>query len=313
MDYAPQELGIYDTRYENLMESDCRSCHGNSLAERHHATPLVVTEHRCIACHEVDPTAPSGVKVVRDCTTSGCHSSQDLDTNGWHHNTDPSGSSNCVTCHNPDLIAEITPIRDISLYPPSVVTPTPFSCENCHWAQVVSTGHPSTNDHYSEYGEFMGFYEYGKPIAANDETHHMHGQGNVYPACYQCHSQNPDDPSWDPFNPLVIRYCESCHSIGTLHRIGPHVQNTKGWRALGFHTPGAPDPDDYTDVDPTEYATFTADQQCFGCHADKLGLVLEPPPVPPSPPAIDQEAIGIQPSHGCCGTIVTLRGSNFGE
>ncbi|MEW5801657.1 MAG: hypothetical protein AB1847_06080 [bacterium] len=321
MDYAPQELGIYDTRYENLTETDCRSCHGNSLAERHHATPLAVQEQRCIVCHEVSPGAPSGVSVIRDCTTSGCHSSQDLDTNGWHHNTDMSGSSNCVACHSPDLIAEITPVRDMSMYPPSVVTPTPFSCENCHWEQTASVtkdpqspGHPSTQEHFNEHGEYIGFYEYGKPVCANYDTHHMNFQGNMAYNCYRCHSQNPNNPNWDPFDPHLIRYCEICHSISTLHRIGPHVQNTNGWRAKGFHVSSSDDPDDYFDVDPTEYGQFTADQQCMGCHADLFGVALPEPPTPPAaPPALDEEAIGIQPSHGCCGTVVTLRGANFGE
>jgi len=310
MDYAPQEIGIYDTNYQSLTESDCRGCHGDNLAERHHATPLVATEHRCIVCHEVIST---GVSVIRDCTTSGCHSNADLGTNGWHHNTDASGSSNCVACHSPNLISEITPIRDISLYPPSVVTPTPFSCENCHWEQTVSGGHPSTLDHFNEQGEDIGFYEYGKPIAANYNTHHMGGQGNVYDKCYQCHAQNPYSPNWDPFDQLAIRYCEVCHSVDSLHRIGPHVQNTNGWKAVGFHTEGATDPDDYTDFDPTGYGTFIADQQCSGCHVDLVDVVLPPPITPPGPPAIDTEVEGIQPNHACCGTVVTLRGTNFGE
>ncbi|MEW6379243.1 MAG: hypothetical protein AB1611_06515 [bacterium] len=328
MDYVPQEIGIYDTTYGNLIESDCRSCHGNSLADRHHATPTVVRDRRCIVCHQVDPASPSGVFIIRDCTTGGCHSQFDLDANGWHHATDMSSSGNCVTCHNPGLIEPITPRRDLSLYPPSVVTPTPFSCENCHWEQVASAtgnpdnpGHPSTYSHVNDKGEFMGFFEYQKPIAGNSQTHHMGFLGNVASECYRCHSQNPTNPSWDPFNPQLIRYCEICHSIATLHRIGPHVQNTNGWEAVGFHVSGSSDPTDY---DPVRYRTwdlagpylpeaepgFTADQQCFGCHGDN---VPAPPPPPPSPPIIDDSAAGIQPSHGCCGAIVTLRGAYFGE
>lgn len=329
MDYVPQEIGIYDTAYGNLTESDCRGCHGSSLADRHHATSTVARDRRCTACHEVDASAPSGVSTVRDCMTSGCHSQYDLDANGWHHNTDLSGSSNCVACHDPSLIAQISPLRDLSLYPPSVITPTPFSCENCHWEQAASTtanpdspGHPSTYNHYTNQGDFTGFYEYGKPIYGNLDTHHMNFQGNVSSGCYQCHSQNPSSPSWDPYNPLLIRYCEVCHSAATLHRIGPHVQNTNGWEAVGFHVPF--DNNDAADFDPVRYRTcdatgpylperepgFTADQQCFGCHGDK---VPQPPAPPASPPVIDDSAAGILPSHGCGGTLVTLRGTYFGE
>jgi|GEM_PF-1607360 len=328
MDYVPQEIGIYDTLYENLTESDCRSCHGSSLADRHHATPTVVNERKCIVCHEVNPDLPSGVAIIRDCTTGGCHSQWDLDSNGWHHNTDMSGSGNCVTCHDPSLIEPITPIRDFNMYPPSVVTPSPFSCENCHWEQVASItedpqnpGHPSTYNHVNDKGEFIGFYEYGKPIVGNYQTHHMGFLGNVASECYRCHSLNPQSPSWNPFEQQLIRYCEICHSIGTLHRIGPHVKNTNGWEAVGFHVAGNSDP---ADLDPIRYRTwdspsyapqvqpgFSADEQCFGCHGDNVPLL--PPPPPPQVPVIDNSADGIQPSHGCCGAIVTLRGAYFGE
>ena len=36
MDYVSQEIGMYDTLYWELDESDCRRCHGNNLADRHH-------------------------------------------------------------------------------------------------------------------------------------------------------------------------------------------------------------------------------------------------------------------------------------
>jgi hypothetical protein len=317
MDYVPQEIGIYDTLYGELTESDCRGCHGNSLAERHHATPLVVKDHQCNACHGVLPDG--GVSIIRNCTTSGCHGQNDLDTNGWHHNTDMSDSGSCVACHNPNLISEITPVRDLDLYPPSVVTPTPFSCENCHWEQGCSPaqgadpthpGHPSTFNHYNDLGESIGFYEYSKSIYGNFDTHHMGFKGNIVPfECYQCHAQNPQSPSWDPFDPQIIRSCEICHSIDTLHKIGPHVHNTNGWMATGFHT--ATGQDDPSDVDPTVYTTFTADQQCFGCHGDAVPEYT--PSVSPMKPALDTSVGGTQPNHGGCGALVALRGTAFGD
>jgi len=306
MDYVPQELGIYDGMYSELNETDCRFCHGNSLADRHHATPTVIENRQCIPCHEIIVEAP-GVVVIHDCLTSGCHSQGDLIDNGWHHLTDLSESDNCVACHNPNLIAEISPLRDFGMYPPSVVTPTPFSCENCHWGQEVSGGHPSTNDHVNMWDDYIGSYEYGKEISGNFDTHHMGFYGNVATDCYNCHSLNPDDLSWDPYDENLIRYCERCHDISTLHTIGPHVQDTPGWEAAGFHIGGSTDP---TDVDPSAYRTFLADEQCFGCHGDDI---IDPPPPPSELPAIDTSAAGIVPNHGSWGSNVTLRGENFGE
>ena len=123
MDYVPQDLGIYDTTYENMDEGICRSCHGNSLADRHHLSEPALN-HECIICHELG--GPQGVAVVHDCKTAGCHSSADL-ANGWHHATDAADSNDCTACHDPNIIAALTPVRDYDLYPPTIITPTPFS------------------------------------------------------------------------------------------------------------------------------------------------------------------------------------------
>ena len=331
MDYVPQEIGIHDTVYWELEESDCRRCHGNSLADRHHLTDTVVVYGLCTPCHEVIAEPPF-VVVIRDCLTSGCHSWDDVDTNGWHHNTDLAASGNCVSCHNPNLIGEITPLRDLQTYPPSIVTPTPFSCENCHWGQdrmpggdPDNPGHLSTYEHYNIFGDFVGFYEYSNPIYDNFHTHHMGFRGNVASECYRCHSQDPNHPDWDPYNPELIRYCEKCHSVESLHSISPHVQDTNGWEAVGFHVPLSNT--QTRDVDPTVYRTwdpvgpyepettpgFTVDQMCVGCHGDE---VPDPPPTDPCAghaPTIDTTVAGIQPKSGACGTIVTLRGQHFGE
>ncbi|MBW2109220.1 MAG: hypothetical protein JRI36_11235 [Deltaproteobacteria bacterium] len=49
MDFVPQNFGIYDTYYEFFRESDCRSCHGASTAERHHATEEAAAGN-CLFC-----------------------------------------------------------------------------------------------------------------------------------------------------------------------------------------------------------------------------------------------------------------------
>src|SRR3989304_8815028 len=198
MDYVPQEIGIYDTMYYEHAEHNCRKCHGNSTADRHHGTPMVVRDNLCTPCHAVctpgSPNCENGITIKRNCLTTGCHSWNEVQFGNqkWHHNTDMAQSENCIACHDPNLIQEITPFRDFEMYPPSVVTPTPFSCENCHWEQAVvvkvpannpnNPGHPSTYYHEDEWGNQVvppGVWEYGKPLYGNFDTHHMDFVGEV--------------------------------------------------------------------------------------------------------------------------------------
>jgi hypothetical protein len=354
MDYVPQEIGIYDTMYDHQTANGCRKCHGNSLADRHHGLPIVVKDHKCLTCHPIctvgNPNCENGITIKRNCLAIGCHSPADVQfgNGAGHHNTDMAQSENCIACHDPNLIEEITPFRSHEMYPPTVITPTPFSCENCHYPQglVAGTtppdgdtpGHPSTYDHYDLWGNCVGFAEYGKPISGNMDTHHMDLIGSVATECYKCHSQDPDDPSWDPNNPELMRYCMICHSMRTLHSIGPHVSPHPGWLPVGFHAnpgdpivPGGggpgPNPVDYATWDynpcgpnpnpPFPYAPqvtpgYTADRQCFGCHGGDV------PPWEPGnigqDPVIDTDPVlGMQPTAGSCGAIVTLRGDYFGS
>jgi hypothetical protein len=330
MDYVPQELGFYDTDYTNWDEAGCRSCHGYSIADRHHGVPMVVNDHQCYTCHPLctkgAPHCENGITINRNCLTSGCHSWNDVQYGNqkWHHNTDLSDPENCVVCHNPNLVEEIGPFRSFVQYPPSVVTPTPFSCENCHWEQDVvnqpgtpnAPGHPSTYEHKDVLGDDVGFYEYTRPIFNNIDTHHMDFVGNVASDCDRCHSQDPDLPSWDPNNPELIRYCEICHSIRTLHIIQPHLADTNGWAAIGFHAGGGGSvPTTYRKfgdlpyVPPQVNPGFYLTEMCWACHADNV--------VPYEwfftyVPAIDTIG-GISPTAGSCGMIGQLRGNFFGE
>jgi hypothetical protein len=325
MDYVPQEIGIYDTVYSELTEQDCRTCHGNSTADRHHGVPIVVNDHLCSPCHPTctvgSPDCENGITIHRNCLTSGCHSWDDVQSGNkkWHHNTDMSDSDNCITCHDPNIIDKITPLHDLQTYPPTVVTPTPFSCENCHYNQSVSVGigpnhpgHPSTYQHYDQWGNLINFYEYNKPIYSNMDTHHMGFEGNVSNKCYKCHSLDPSNPSWDPDNPELIRYCEICHSIRTLHAIGPHVSEHDGWKPVGFHAGGGgPDPTIYAKWGSTPYAPqvkpgYTVDMQCFGCHGDTVPSFEEDSSCEP---VIDSQST----VAGSCGMVVTLKGNCFGE
>jgi len=319
LDYVPQERGVYDGEYQDNNEASCRSCHGNSLADRHHLTEYVVRDRTCTPCHDIIPNPP-GVVVYRNCVDDqgslGCHNSASLLINGWHHDTDFSHSENCTACHDPNLIAQIDPARAFSQfeqYPNSLVTPTPWSCENCHWEQAIvdpdgdpntdtpTPGHPSSYDHYNIWGQGPDYFEYGKPVKLGFYTHHFGTLGNVWPQCGKCHGIDPNDQSYDPYNPELIRYCMLCHDIGTLHTIPDHVQGTNGWEATGFHVGGGDDP--------TVYRSFTDNEMCIGCHADSI---------PPDTPDVGLCTGGVptltlmEPTSGACTTIVTLRGSIFG-
>jgi len=343
MDYVPQELGIYDTWYPNLGEYDCRFCHSDSLADRHHFSDRVIVEHKCTPCHSEDGNGEVILPPRRDCASADdCHAWADIGgnplyTNGWHHATDESGSQNCVACHDRNIVADIQEFRSVAEYPPSFITPTPFSCENCHWEQEVisagpapetnelDAGHPSSYDHYDPWANFVGYYEYGKPINDNRTLHEfgMEGTGNVEPECYLCHSIDPDNPLWDPDNDENIRYCERCHDINTLHAINAHVGirddytwQGMGWEAIGWKVPGS----DGTITQPTDYRAFSnsgwpnpedPDEMCLGCHGDELPLI--DPPTSACTPFIDAAADSFEPSSGCEGTLVTIRGGCFDD
>lgn len=71
-------IGVHGSECWGLEESDCRSCHGNSLADRHHLTPMVLRDHLCTVCHPIctrgTPDCDYGILLIRDCLASGCHS-----------------------------------------------------------------------------------------------------------------------------------------------------------------------------------------------------------------------------------------------
>lgn len=308
MDYVPQQIGVFDTTYRaysGLEGHGCRECHGNDLADRHHMSRRNLCPEcypppyeTCTYCHPVATDTDgdtvydyfpkgdaseyeNGLRMPTDCTAEWCHEVAFLDPppdgHGWHHNTDMAASENCIACHDPRLIEEITPFRDHQSHPPLLdyeVIPTPFDCENCHWKQPLDDdnylndgtedacdpGHPSTyefpvRDLGGTFVPADAFHEYDKPIFGNKRTHHMMELGDIYPMCLKCHSQDPNEPTWDPDHPENIRYCEICHSARKLHYIQPHVQPHAGWVPAGFHTASEDPTNPCQDVSPTQYRT----------------------------------------------------------
>ncbi len=315
LDYVPQEIGLYDTFYDELGEMDCRNCHGNSMSDTHHdmsydrlMTPEGVLD--CYICHETTGSTPTGANVAHDCKSSGCHSLADVQSGNrrWHHNTEAAAAFNCVSCHDPNILSsEIGIFQPFSLVPPTHITPMPFSCENCHWDQEVSGVHP-----YGASGQ------YGKPILSNYDTHHMGFSGRVSSECYLCHAgSDPNSLDWNTQNREIIRFCEKCHTPVTLHAfnvsspnadgIFPHVSATDAWEAAGFHVAGDPGEFSAADVDPATLRTFAAQEMCDGCHGD---YIPQAPATPVNLPVIS--AGGIDPTAVQCYQSVTVNGSDFG-
>jgi predicted CXXCH cytochrome family protein len=96
-------LGVFEGRFfspayaMDLVEADCRCCHGTTLADRHHL--LVPSRNlECMTCHQmvVDPgTSTISTVVQRDCKL--CHTASQADR---HHLLTTSGAYDCFSCHS---------------------------------------------------------------------------------------------------------------------------------------------------------------------------------------------------------------------
>jgi hypothetical protein len=286
MDYVPQYLGIYDTYYGNFVENDCRNCHGEreSMAKRHHYTASAFADcpdgcQDCLtACHS-DPTKPD--TITHNCLD--CHPPTFSVYGGPHHETDFSDSGQCTACHQPDLLVDIQSVKPPFYYPTANThTPTPFNCENCHWPSG-DTPHSSPIDWTKPIEAtgptISGVLYLSKPYRPEDGTHHKGFTGNVSFNCFYCHANDPNNPTWNPYSPLLIRYCENCHSKDTLHGIKEHVTAGHGLSAKG---------------------------KCIACHGKMPGtkpiLGLKPPVI-----------TAISPRFGPEGTFCSINGENFGS
>lgn len=299
MDYVPQNLGIYDTYYENFQEPDCRVCHGASLAERHHGTPKAL-KNRCQFCHK-DGLAP---KPDMDCKLCHIDGGPVGDFGKMHHKTDLADSDQCNQCHL--YIVETNTVEPPS-HQPTSATPTPYHCGNCHWPSGNKPHKPPYLEDWlswegvpkptytngigdpqpiESYGPVYGGSLNGKPYRPDDGTHHKI-DGKVSSKCYNCHASSPShSPDWSPNNPFLIRFCENCHSMDSLHNIPEHVLTNHIYRIEGIGN-----------------RTLTAIEKCVACHGD-YGET-DPPELPPLPadiPVIDH----LEPDFGPPGIVVDI-------
>ena len=304
MDYVPQNVGIYDTYYENFKENDCRVCHGASTVERHHWTEYSLIGN-CMFCHSVSPT-----EFEKDCKVCHVDGGPIGDFGNPHHRSDLADSDQCSQCHL--HVVETNTVEPPNDVPDSTI-PTPYSCENCHWPSGDVPHKPATYDGNTvEFGtdwlswaaspkptywpdgiphpqpiEANGTFRSGllhpdKPYSPILGTHHK-VSGNVFPKCNNCHASSPYNlPNWDSDNPYLIRFCENCHSMDSLHSIREHVTTS------AIYTVGG-----------SLNQTVTATEKCIACHSGNL---------PTGSPDIDTIPVidSVEPNFGPPGTVVNI-------
>lgn len=188
-----------------------------------------------------------------------------------HHKTQEVEMGQCNACH-------LSVVEPYSVTPPttptSSVTPTPASCENCHFwddpfdptihgiGEMKTLGPYGSGLHPDKVA--LGFDINNLPSRG---THHEIG-GGVYPQCWLCH---PNESNTNPYEPGAIRVCENCHSVDTLHGIQEHMNTNSIYTVNGV---------------PNQ--TVTAAEKCIACHGDGVTILpvcsctLTPdnPPVP---------------------------------
>ena len=271
---------------------------------------------QCIICHGEPP------QVETNCLASGCHDTFD---NGNHHTTGIALAGICTPCHPPNLVADYSDENPLS-YPASIVTPTVQSCTNCH------------KDHATPLDENGAPYPH--PIYDTETLEHMELQGYVT-SCMLCHG---DPPEFDPDDPYLIRYCQTCHSVYSLHSIAGHAvvepdplpydgywydedevwtEITQEERCLACHGDGggpAPDTMAWVSQDVGTYDTTysqLSEPDCRACHGENLAdrhHALIDCTDPQSPPVIDTNACGgMSPVAGVRLANVTLTGTEFGD
>jgi hypothetical protein len=264
MDYVPQNIGIIDKTYPEFTELDCRECHGFSTAVRHHNTQWAL-ESNCLYCHNEFPVL---VPPERNCQV--CHNDtwvKHPNTYGFpHHRTDWANSGQCNQCHDPSLVVEAYSVSPPS-YPPGPNTPTPASCENCHfWDDPVNptihgTGHIETRGPTGAGMHPLKLALGFDPVNLPSMGTHEEINGMVYTQCALCHWSEPGN-QWDtsPYNPLAIRFCENCHTMDLLHANPEHVNTNNIYTVNGV---------------PNQEVTGSV--KCMACHGSATTTTLITP------------------------------------
>ena len=195
---ADQNIGLYDTVFTGFTTDECKDCHGDSIADRHH---LLVEEgdFKCKDCHQF---GEHGLREFRNC--SDCHDSSP------HHVTNDAQTYQCSQCHG-DLVDDYDDEHYMPTYDFSMVTPdTSYKvetselkiggCEACHEPDSSANIESNANTHHN----LSGFTEIN---------------------CAFCHVDQGVE--------LNIRTCEKCHGVKSLHNIQFDYDNTVGTAGSG--------------------------------------------------------------------------------
>ena len=326
MDYVPQNVGIYDTYYKNFKESDCRVCHGASTAPRHHSTDWAL-DGNCLYCHNEFPVVIPPVRNCKECHDDNWSKHPDL--YGYpHHSSGWANADNCVKCHDPNLLVETNTVLPPG-YEPSETTPSPLSCENCHWPSGNAPHEAETPDgdaakFLSDWQTWMGS---PKPTTypTGDDPQPIEPNGPVKNGVLWAgglNSQRPD-PWFMPAKPyqpgvlpdlfrglhhetngLVRPKCYNCHannpdSDPSYDPLNPYLirmcENCHDRFTLHAISEHVTTNDIYT-LNSTLTNEVTDGNKCVACHGDAMG------PLPP-PPTTIAEIKRIEPNTGGTGKV----------
>src|SRR4030043_656160 len=247
MDFVPQVIINSDPYYDDVKDwsdgfasiKDCKKCHPN------------------------DPNLyPEFYQIWGDLRSP-------------HHETQEAEMGQCNACHR-----SVVEPYSVSLPPTptsSITTPTPASCENCHFwddpvnptihgiGEIKTWGSTGAGMHPLKLA--LGFDPDNLPsMGIHEEIN-----GMVYSQCALCHWSEPGN-QWDtnPYNPQAIRFCENCHTMDQLHNNQEHVNTNNIYTVNGV---------------PNQ--TVTADEKCNACHGygTTISCTLTPdnPPTPSVP------------------------------
>ncbi|MDH5720290.1 MAG: hypothetical protein OEZ13_06660 [Spirochaetia bacterium] len=187
---VPQEHGISDIGFQTRERPFCEECHGEALADTHHAT-VDAEQGNCVKCHPVQENN-AGVKLPylqRNCLK--CH------IESPHHKTQAALNNECNECHDTGISDFKT---SIPTYEASMVTPTAKTCSNCHITAEVN----------------------GQKVSGPKDTHHDTG----LKTCEACHAEKREDKNvriceachnpdaLHSIEPHVVKEnCVGCHDI----------------------------------------------------------------------------------------------------
>ena len=290
---ANQNIGFYDTDINQLTATTCHNtapCHGSddtAIANRHH---LLVPggEWNCQNCHPVDPGAPDGYGVVmeRDCIqchngTAWSRNPSEVNISRPHHNTTEAQTRQCgntTGCHG-GYVDNYDDGHYIPPYPVSLVTPN-----------ATYNVYNATSGRY--WGGCWACHQANSSISpiilSNSNTHHNElikvtgGPSNSGALCTWCHGETPGQPDIV----LGIRFCEQCHSVGTIHNIQYNYENNG----------------------PLGYGHINNNWDCWGCHAfwdAGVDNIFAGPVVPDLTEMSPNKVIANVP------TDLTISGTNF--